>query len=128
MSIAKMIASHPDVDGHLNDPLAEAVRHAMYAAAIGTSCADACVAEEHIIEMRQCFRKASDMADVATMFVAVATRRTGSNQGVIDAAMTCLKTALTACAEECERHDQDHCERCGRMCRELLDDLKKASL
>ncbi len=32
MSIARMIAAHPQVAGNLNEPLALAVRHAMFCA------------------------------------------------------------------------------------------------
>ncbi len=128
MSIAKMIAAHPDVDGHLNDPLAETVKHAMWTAALATSNADACVAEEHIIKMRQCFRKCSDLADVARMFTSVASRRTGSNVEVIKSAMALLKLAATECRTECERHDNDHCKRMHKMCGELLDDIEAASV
>src|SRR3546814_2852157 len=54
MSIAQMIAAHPDVAGKLNEPLALAVRHAMFCSAICTSCADACIAEK--MDLRQCIR------------------------------------------------------------------------
>ncbi|MEO0501003.1 MAG: four-helix bundle copper-binding protein [Pseudomonadota bacterium] len=128
MSIAKMLAAHPDVDGHVNDPLAETVRHAMWTAALATSNADACVAEEHIIKMRQCFRKSSDLADVATMFASLATRRTGSNQAVLKAAMSLLKTAAEECRDETARHDHDHCARMNTMCEELLADIEKTTL
>ena len=54
MSIAKMIALHPDVAGDINDALATAARRAMFCDLMCSSCADACVAEE--MDMRQCIR------------------------------------------------------------------------
>ena len=62
MSIAKMIALHPDVAGDINDALATAARHAMFCDLMCSSCADACVAEE--MDMRQCIRTCLDCADV----------------------------------------------------------------
>src|SRR3546814_963479 len=56
MSIAQMIAAHPDVAGKLNEPLALAVRHAMFCSAICTSCADACVAEKMDLRDRKSTR------------------------------------------------------------------------
>ena len=124
MSIAKMIAAHPDVAGNLNEPLALAVRHAMFCAAICTSCADACVAEE--MDMRQCVRTCLDCADVCDMVMKVATRRTGSNEVVLREALQLCITTCDLCAEECAKHDNDHCRRCAEMCRECARDCRAA--
>ena len=124
MSIAKMIAAHPDVAGNLNEPLALAVRHAMFCAAISTSCADACVAEE--MDMRQCVRTCLDCADVCDMVMKVATRRTGSNEVVLREALQLCVTTCDLCAEECAKHDNDHCRRCAEMCRECAGDCRAA--
>ena len=126
MSIAKMIASHPDVVGSLNEPLATAVRHAMFCSVICTSCADACVAEEEVAEMRQCIRLTSDCADVCAMLARLGTRRTGTNEILLQEALQLCVTACDLCAEECERHDNDHCRRSAEMCRETSRDCKAA--
>ena len=128
MSIAKMIAAHPDVKagdgGPFNEALALAVKHAMYCAAICNSCADACAAEK--MEMGQCIRTCSDCADVCTAAYRVATRRTGENREVIRAVMDACIMACEICAAECEKHDNDHCRRCAAMCRECARDCKAA--
>lgn len=126
MSIAEMIRSHPDVAGSLNEPLAKAVRHAMFCSAICTSCADACVAEEHVSAMRQCIRENLDCADVCTMLARVATRRTGSNEALIQSALRLCIEACESCARECAKHDNDHCRRCAEMCRECAADCRVA--
>ena len=124
MSIAKMIAAHPDVAGKLNEPLALAVRHAMFCSAICTSCADACVAEE--MDMRQCIRTCLDCADICEASFKVATRRTGSNELLLQEMLQLCVTACDLCAEECARHDNDHCRRCAEMCRECARDCRAA--
>lgn len=124
MSIAKMIAAHPDVAGNLNEPLAQAVRHAMFCAAICNSCADACVAER--MDMRQCIRTCLDCADICEATYRVATRRTGSNEVVLREMLQLCITACDVCAEESARHDNDHCRRCAEMCRECADDCRAA--
>ena len=126
MSISEMIASHPDVAGNLNEPLALAVRHAMFCAAICTSCADACVAENMVAEMRQCIRTCLDCADVCDAAFKVATRRTGSNPIVIQEMLQLCITACDICAEECDRHEHAHCKRCAEMCRETARDCRAA--
>ena len=128
MSIVKMIAEHPDVAGHVgegfNEHLAEAVKHAMYCAAICNSCADACLAED--MDMSQCIRTCSDCSDVCEATYRVATRRTGVNRDLIRALLaTCIK-ACEICEAECARHDHPHCQRCAQMCRECADDCRRA--
>ena len=81
MSVRKMIASHPLVHGHINEPLAEAAKHAMYCALICTSCADACSGEE--MDMRQCIRTCLDCADVCTATSHMAVRQTGHDDAAL---------------------------------------------
>jgi hypothetical protein len=124
MSIRKMIASHPSADGHVNEPLAEAAKHAMYCAVITTSCADACSAEE--MDMRQCIRVCMDAADACTATSRMAVRRTGNNDAALRAMLGACIDICTWCAEECEKHDHDHCKRCAEMCRECVQDCRRA--
>ena len=124
MSIREMIREHPNVGADYNEQLGEAVKHALYCAAICNSCADACSAEE--MEMRQCIRLCMDCADVCTATYRVATRRTGGNVPVIASMLeTCIK-ACERCADECAGHDNPHCSRCAQMCRECAEDCRKA--
>lgn len=126
MSISKMIASHPDVGGKPNEALAKAVRHAMFCSAICTSCADACLAEKHVEQMRQCIRLCLDCADVCDATRKLATRRTGSNEILLEEMLQLCITACDLCAEECARHDHDHCKRCAEMCEECARDCRAA--
>jgi hypothetical protein len=124
MSIAEMIAMHPDVKGKIDEPMATAVRHAMFCTAICTSCADACSAEA--MDMRQCIRTCLDCADICDATFRLATRRTGSNELLLQEALQLCVTACDICAEECARHDHDHCRRCAEMCRECAHDCRAA--
>ncbi|HEY9552716.1 four-helix bundle copper-binding protein [Allosphingosinicella sp.] len=124
MSIVQMIAAHPDVAGKLNEPLALAVRHAMFCSAICTSCADACVAEK--MDLRQCIRACLDCADICDATYKVATRRTGNNELLLQEMLQLCITACDICAEECARHDNDHCRLCAEMCRECGTDCRAA--
>jgi hypothetical protein len=123
MSIAKIMAAHPDANPS-NEPLALAVRHALFCAAICTSCADADSAEA--MDMRQCIRTCLDCADVCAATARVAIRQTGSNDVVKRAMLESCASACDACAEECERHDHDHCRLCAQMCRECARDCRAA--
>ena len=124
MSVRKMIASHPLAHGHVNEPMAEAAKHAMYCAIIATACADACSGEE--MDMRQCIRTCLDCADICTATARVAIRQTGENAVVTRAMMEACVAACDVCAEECERHEHDHCRLCAEMCRECARDCRAA--
>ncbi len=127
MSIKEMIAEHPDVAGNENEPLGQAVRHAMYCAAICNSCADACAAEEDAGSRGPCIRLCSDCSDICTAAYRIGSRRTGDNGAVLKQMLELCIAACEACAEMCEKHDEAHCARCARMCRECATDCRKAA-
>lgn len=124
MSIHKMIQLHPDVGDDFNELLADAARHAMFCSLMCTSCADACSAET--MDMRQCIRSCLDCADVCDATARLAVRRTGQNIDVLRAMLETCAKVCDLCAEECERHDHDHCRLCAEMCRECANDCRKA--
>lgn len=124
MSIKEMIKEHPQVGADYNEQLGDAIRHAMYCAAICNSCADACNAEP--MDMSECIRKCSDCADICDAFVKVASRRTAGNVTVIKSLLEACIIACKVCAEECAKHDNPHCQRCAKMCRECFEDCVKA--
>lgn len=126
MSLAEMIASHPDVDGHLNESLAKAARHLMVCSTICASCADACVAEHG--DMAQCVRSCSDCSDICAAAARVVIRRTAENEALIRKTLDLAAQACELCADECGRHDHEHCRRCAGMCRETAEDCWAATL
>jgi hypothetical protein len=119
-----MIALHPDVGGDPNEELSVAARQAMFCAALCTSCADACSAEQ--ADMRQCIRSCLDCADICEAMSKVAVRRTGENVDVVRMLLeTCISTC-EICAEECEKHEHEHCRLCALMCGECAGDCRNA--
>ncbi len=93
MSIRKMIALHPDVAGHVNQPLGDAAHHLMYCARMCLSCADACAAEK--MDMRQCIRACLDCSDICEAAGKLAVRNTGSNEQVLREALRCARAFVT---------------------------------
>jgi hypothetical protein len=126
MSIRKMIALHPNVQGRVNQPLGDAVHHAMYCAKMCLSCADACAAEK--MDLKQCIRVCSDCADVCEATARLGARRTGSNETVLKEMLELCARVCDACALECEKHDHEHCRLCAQICRECAEDCRKAAL
>jgi len=124
MSVRKMIALHPSAGGHVNEPMAQAAKHAMYCALFATSCADACSAEQ--MDMRQCIRSCLDCADVCTAAAKVAIRLTGDDDAMVRAMLSACVDACELCASECDKHDHEHCRLCATMCRECASDCREA--
>jgi hypothetical protein len=108
MHTHEMIATHPDVQGNINQALVDAISEAYDCAQTCTSCADACLAEEMVAQLRQCIRLDLDCADVCAATGSVATRRTGSNEAVIRRMLDACIEACAVCAAECERHASRH--------------------
>ena len=125
MSIRKMISLHPQVQGHVNQPLGDAVHHAMYCAKMCRSCADADLAED--MDMTECIRLCLDCADVCDATANLGLRRSGSNEAVLREMLEFCARVCDACAAECERHEHEHCRLCAQMCRECAEDCRKAA-
>jgi hypothetical protein len=125
MSIRKMISLHPTEHGHVNQPLGDAVHHAMYCAKMCLSCADACLAVD--LDMVQCIRLCTDCADVCDAAANIGLRQTGINNAVLREILELCARACDACAAECEKHDYDHCKLGAQMCRECAEDCRKAA-
>jgi hypothetical protein len=119
MNTKEMIAAHPDVRGNTNAALLAAIDELHACAQACTSCADACVAEEMVAQLRQCIRLNLDCADICAASASVATRRTGSNVEVIRGMLQACLTACRLCDEECARHasHHQHCRVCADACR-----------
>lgn len=125
MSIKEMIREHPQVEDEYNDALGEAVKHAMYGAAIINSCADACLAHKDE-DRSECIRRCLDASDACTAFYRMGSRRTGGNVTGIKAIGLATIVACEQCLEHCSMHDDAHCKRCARMCEEVIRDVKAA--
>ncbi|MCT2173742.1 four-helix bundle copper-binding protein [Dietzia cinnamea] len=120
MSTSEMIRSHPNpTDGLDVKLLAEALEASAACATICSSCADACLGEESVADLRDCIRTDLDCADVCAATAALLSRRTGSNLEVVKAQLVACRTGCAACADDCEQHADmhEHCRLCAEACR-----------
>ncbi len=133
MHAREIISTHPDVRGAVNEALVRCIDECFDCGQTCTACADACLGEDMVQQMRQCIRACSDCADVCLATGTTASRRTGGNEDVIRRMLEACATACGACAQECEKHAQHHehcricgeaCRRCENACRDALQSLK----
>jgi hypothetical protein len=135
MHVQQMISSHPGAKGRTHDAMVHCIEECLDCAQACTACADACLAEEMVASLTQCIRLNLDCADLCDVTAAVATRRTGSNEGIIKRMLEVCAEACRICGEECARHASKHehcricadaCKRCEGSCRDASETIKAA--
>jgi hypothetical protein len=99
--------------------LARVVDVAIECAQACTACADACLSEEMVADLRRCIRGDLDCADVCETTGRVLSRHTGYDANVTRALLTACIAACVACGDECEQHAgmHEHCRICAEACR-----------
>jgi hypothetical protein len=117
-----MLDTHPRATGK-TAPLAEALHALEECARSCAICADACLAEEMVAELRRCIRMNLDCADLCATTAAVLGRQTEGDPAVVRATVEACLAACEACAAECERHADmhEHCKVCAEACRRCAD-------
>lgn len=86
-------------------------------AAACEACMDACLDEDNLEMMVDCIRTDRDCAKICRMaagFVA-------SHSEFAGAVLTLCEDVCESCAEECDKHEHDHCKRCAAACRECAE-------
>ncbi|HXD63243.1 MAG TPA: four-helix bundle copper-binding protein [Solirubrobacteraceae bacterium] len=84
-----------------------------------TTCANADLAEDDVVEMRRCIAQCLDCADVCDATARLLSRPAYSELAVIHPLLQACVRACTSSAEECARHapHHAHCAVCERVCR-----------
>lgn len=102
-----------------NDEMAECIDNCFESAQACEWCATACtrMGEE---EMARCIELCRDAADVTTLHARMMARDSDYSN---DLAETCAELC-EACADECEQHDEDHCQTCASVLRECAESCR----
>jgi hypothetical protein len=129
MSMRAVFGSHSNVDPvTYSEPVAQCVVYCYASAEACTVCADSCLADSNVAELRQCIRRTLDCADICSTVASIASRRTGDNLAVIRSMLESCAMACRVCAEDCERHAglHDHCRICAEACRDCEEACRTA--
>ncbi|MDX1621904.1 MAG: hypothetical protein R3320_12980 [Nitriliruptorales bacterium] len=114
------------------DTLGRAIHTFQECAAACTACADACLAEDNVEQMRNCITLDNVCAEICEATAAVMSRIAYGNYDVLKAQLQAAVEATRACGDECRSHADmhehcrvcaDQCEETERVARELLDEL-----
>lgn len=84
-----------------------------------TACADACLDEQMVADLRQCIHANLDCADICATTARVLSRHAGYNPDVTRAQLQACIQACRSCADACEQHagHHEHCRLCAEVCR-----------
>lgn len=113
-----LLKTHPDGP----DAVPEAVRNALMdcasCAAVCRACADACLAETGVAELRECIRRNLDCAAICSAMTEIGSRSFTADRDYFSELLVLCARACAECASECEKHDTRHCEICAQACRD----------
>jgi hypothetical protein len=120
MHVQAMITSHPRVRSTIPRALAQFPELCYDCAQTCTACADACLGEEKLDDLRQCIRLNLDCADICIAMGSLGTRRTGSDDKIVELMLAACAEACRVCGAECARHGghHEHCRICAEVCRD----------
>ena len=131
--VKEMLDTHPWPGNVDRDVLARCIEECHGCSSTCTSCADACLSDEMVAELRKCIRLNLDCADITETTGRILTRQTEYDAPTSKAQLQACREACRTCAEECERHAEMHehcricaeaCRRCEQACQELLSAMK----
>ena len=132
MNAQQMLSTHPNANGQNLDAIAGLVEAAFDCAQTCTSCADACLAEDMVKDLRYCIRQDLDCADVCDATARILSRQTEPDWTLIRAQVEACQVACKTCGDECEKHADMHehcrvcaesCRRCEEACRRVLSEI-----
>lgn len=93
----------------------------LHCGAACNTCASSCTRENHIHMMAKCIQL--DMECASLCYAAAQLMSFGSNWSQ-SICLICAE-ACEACAEECGKHDHDHCKACAEACRSCAEECRR---
>lgn len=104
---------------HVEGTMADCIDNCLEAAQACEWCADECVGEGE--EMAECIRLCRDVADLTTLHARFMVRNSNYSSHLAEV----CAGACEECAEECERHDDEHCQVCADVLRECAETCRE---
>lgn len=102
---------------HSGHQHAELIRTLLDCATACELCAAACLDEKDVTPMAHCIELDRDCAEICFLGAKLLLR----DAEVAHAYLVVCEQACRKCAEECGKHDHDHCKRCAESCRKCAE-------
>lgn len=132
MNAQAILEKHPQPMNLDASAVAKVIESAFDCVQVCTSCADACLSEEMVADLRYCIRLDLDCANVCEATAKVFSRQTQPEMALLKAQLEACATACKLCGDECEQHAEMHehckvcmesCRRCEEACNNLMQQL-----
>jgi hypothetical protein len=124
-----MLDTHPRPAGTVaTDVLAEVLHSLDECARTCTLCADACLGEEMVDQLRRCIGLNLDCAALCRAAGDVIARQSEPDPAVLRATREACAAACAACGAECASHADmhEHCKVCAESCQRCEDACRRA--
>lgn len=128
-AMTEMLKSHPQKPSRHADLIAQVIQACYECAQVSVGCADACLAEESVANLRDCIRLNLNCADICTATGKLVARQTRPDAKLWQAMLNACIQACRSAAAECAKHQDKHehcricrevCERCADLCQQAL--------
>ena len=122
-----MLQSYPAPLSLDRELLAEVIEALVACSQACTACADACLSEEMVADLRTCIRTNLDCADSCATTARILSRHSGYDATITRAHLEACIAACRACGDECEQHAgmHEHCAVCAQACRQCEDACRR---
>lgn len=119
MKTSAMLRTYPATINLDRDLLARVIDAVVACSGACTACADACLSEDSVADLRTCIRSNLDCADSCEATARILSRHTGYDANVTRAHLEACIASCRACGDECEQHGgmHEHCRICAEACR-----------
>lgn len=115
-SLPQMFCTHPNA-GNVPAQVQAMVQELIACESACIVCADACLSEQDVQMLATCIALDLDCADVCAVTSRLASRMGHHRKAVMPHQIQACREMCRLCAEECERHDHEHCRVCAQACR-----------
>lgn len=121
--LRKMFSAHPNPASDAGEAAFALVKAAAECSVVCTTCADACLEEPNVQELRKCIRMNLDCAEICALTATLISRPGEQDRAVLRAQLEACAKACRACAEECGHHGDamEHCRICAETCLECAE-------
>ena len=122
-----MLDNHPSLNGNAN-AMGALLDRLDECAQVCALCADACLSEDMVADLRKCIRLNLDCVAVCITTADILGRQTDIDPSVLQAVLQACLVTCEACAAECEIHADmhEHCRVCAEACRECAAACRQA--
>lgn len=127
-TVAEMVRTNPQPAPIRRDALIQCIEVCMLCEQTCAACADACLGEEAIQDLRRCIRINLDCADICAATARMLSRHFAPEASLLARQLALCATACALCAEECGRHGHEHCHVCAEMCARTEEECQTALL